>query len=92
MKKIKLIILIIVIISSLFILTGCTSNISEAETEKRFVIVSSETIGPRIDIKTMYDKETKVMYSFVYNNYNITGYTLTLLVDAEGKPLLYEGD
>lgn len=37
----------------------------------------------------VYDKYTKVMYAVSYGGYN-TG-NFTLLVTAEGKPLLYEG-
>lgn len=81
-NKINLIILLIVIISSLFILTGCTST---AQEESMFVRVSMETY-----FDVYYHKETKVMYAVSdgYNNYG----TVTVLLDAEGKPLLYEGE
>lgn len=83
MKKLKLIILVIALISSLFILSGCA--ISNAGTERQFVKISSE---PTFDIA--YHKKTKVMYAISNGCYNYG--TVTLLVDAEGKPLLYEGD
>lgn len=83
MKKLKLIILVIVLISSLFILSGCTSSI--AETEKQFILISEEST---FDI--YYHKKTKVMYAV--SDYNYNKGNLTVLVDAEGKPLLYEGD
>jgi len=38
----------------------------------------------------MYDKETRVQY-FAFADYNYGG-GITVLVDAEGKPLLYEGE
>jgi len=82
-NKIKLAILIIVIISSLFILTGCTSSVSE--TEGLFVKISDEQY-----FYIVYQKDTKVMYSV--SNWNYNRGNLTLLVDTEGKPLLYEGE
>ena len=44
------------------------------------------------DYQIIYDKYTKVMYSVSDGGYNEG--VLTLLVDADGKPLLYteEGD
>lgn len=83
MKKLKLVILSIVVISMLFVLTGCTS--SEAETERQFVKIGNEGA---YDI--CYHKQTKVMY-VVSNCFYVQG-VFTLLVDAEGKPLLYEGE
>ena len=41
-------------------------------------------------INVYYDKQTKVEYA-MKNNGN-GGTSLSLLVDAEGKPLLYEGE
>lgn len=86
MKKIKLIVISIVIIFSLFLLTACanTSN-AETESEKQFIKISDEGI-----FCIYYHKRTKVMYA-VSNGYYNYG-TMTLLVDSEGKPLLYEGE
>ena len=78
MKYIKKIIMILVVIGMLFILTGCTNN-SVAEEEKRFQRISNEG----------NDKKTKVMYSVSNSYYNFG--IMTLLVNSEGKPLLYEG-
>lgn len=52
--------------------------------ENRFALVSSEP-----GFKIYYDKKTKVMY-LVKTVYKGGG--ITLLVDADGKPLLYEGE
>lgn len=76
------IILIIISIAMLFCLCGCT-NESVAETEKRFITISKEDT---FDI--VYDKETKVIYAKSWSAYNYG--VLTVLVNAEGKPLLYE--
>lgn len=66
-------------------LTGCTKSerVEEAKDVSRFVTVE-QTMQWRI----VYDKETGVMYA-VGVGYN-SG-TFTLLVDAEGNPLIYEG-
>ena len=83
MKYLKIIIVSLILIGMLFVLNGC--DVSVAETEKRFVLVSKEDY---FDVR--YDKTTKVMYavSCCPQNYG----TVTLLVDQEGKPLLYKGE
>lgn len=91
MKKIKLAILIIVIISSLFILSGCTSstakykNIEIYENENFIVIRNNCTLENKSNIYTYVtvtvDKNTRIMY--------LDGRPM---IDAEGKPLLYEGE
>ena len=53
-------------------------------TDNRFILVHNED-----DFKIYYDKKTKVMY-LVKSVYKGGG--ITLLVDADGKPLLYEGE
>lgn len=78
------IILVIVLLATLFCLCGCT-NESTAETQKRFIQVSKED-----SFYIVYDKETKVMYAESWSSYNYG--SLTVLVDVEGKPLLYEGE
>lgn len=50
----------------------------------RFILVHNEG-----DLKIYCDKKTKVMY-LVKSIYKGGG--ITLLVDADGKPLLYEGE
>lgn len=82
MKKVIGIVLILIIM--LVTLTGCTSE-SNADTEDLFVEVSYESY-----FKVIYHKETKVMYAMSYAG-RAWG-ILTLLVDADGKPLLYEGE
>ncbi len=86
MKKIKLIILSIVMIAMMFILSGCTS--SETETENRFKDLGYIGIGESSST-IFYDSTTRVIYIFYKNGY---GGGLTTLVNAEGKPLLYEGE
>ena len=53
-------------------------------TDNRFILAHNEN-----EFKIYYDKKTKVMY-LVKSVYKGGG--ITLLVDADGKPLLYEGE
>lgn len=90
MKKIKLTILIIVIVVMMFILSGCTSSV--AETENRFKKIYSEELDTYTYLIIICDKETKVMYSYTFSPRKTMSSALTILVDSEGKPLLYEGE
>lgn len=82
MKRLKLFILTLIIALGLVMLTGCAETESIAN-NKRFVQVSDEGT-----FYICYDSKTKVMYA-VSNGYYNYG-TVTLLVNEEGKPLLWE--
>lgn len=81
MKKATAILLIAIM------LTGCGSSSMSGEAKKasssRFVKV---TDNPQFDIYV--DTETDVMYAVSCGAYN--NGTVTLLVDREGKPLIWE--
>ena len=82
MKRIVAVVLIVLI------LTGCTSvKIVNDKTVavSRFAIVENCSL-----CKVVVDRETKVMYAVSYGTYNIG--IFTMLVDADGKPLLWEGE
>lgn len=82
MKKIIISLLIIIgIVLTGWLLKDVTISNNYAENE-RFVIIQKERNG-----KVMYDKETKVEY-FMFNNYKCGG-GITVLVDKDGKPLIY---
>ena len=91
MKKIIGIILISVI--SLFILAGYTNTVSSDTRlegpESIFEYVTPEDCLS-YDFYVVYHKKTKVMYVVSDNPKNAGNFTL--LVDEEGKPLLYEED
>lgn len=80
MKK-KIIGLIIVVLNTAILANGCNS-ISYAD-NLRFIRISDEFNGG-----IYYDKETKVEYWISDGGYNRG--TLTMLVDENGKPLLYD--
>ena len=80
----------IILLTAVF-LGNFNKNIVTEKSESRFVeIYSSPAYNTReTGFKIYYDKETKVMYliSDIYK-----GGGITVLVDRDGKPLLYEGE
>lgn len=78
---------VLAIFSLAFTLAGCGTNPSESTAvegeSSRFVTVEESSVWD-----VVYDKETLVMYAVSdgYNNYG----TFTMLVNADGTPLLYE--
>lgn len=84
----KIIISLLIVLGILFIgplLDTIKENKIMAAVEKRFAFVSDE-----IYFLIYYDKKTKVMYAVSSSQYNRGN--VVLLVDADGKPLLYEGE
>jgi hypothetical protein len=79
MKYIRVLIISLIL---LFCLAGCTDSV--AETEERFKQAYCD-----YSWEVIYDTKTKVMY--LHDNVYKDG-GLTVLVDSEGKPLLYEGE
>lgn len=82
MKKLKIVLLGIAILGGLVLLTGCSTDINEPE-NYRFI-----NIYQNGSVRIYYDTETNVEYAVRDNGYG--GTSMTLLVDAEGKPLLYQ--
>lgn len=68
-------------------LVGCSANTDSSENRRRFFVLSSEN---DLDFNVAYDRATGVEYAISRGGYNRG--TVTLLVDAEGKPLIYGGD
>lgn len=79
----KIVILLAVFISGLVI--GCTSSHSRAMSEECFKTLFKEDGG-----YVVYDIRTGVQYWKSIGAYNYG--SMTLLVDADGRPLIYEGD
>lgn len=87
MKKMTISILIVLgVIFSGWLLKDITISNNYAGNE-RFIQIYNQY--SKDDFRIYYDKETKVMYliSSIYK-----GGGITVLVDADGKPLLYEGE
>ena len=84
MKKKLFCLLLILILPVCLLFTGCDAEQTSTTIE--------DTRFHRLDYtdKTIYvDKETKVMYLYVSFAYHGG---LTVMLDADGKPLLYEGE
>ena len=89
MKKIIIIALIIAILAILVVgACGCyeTTPHNTIQFSDRFIILKERTTGNTVYV-AMYDKHTKVMY--VYIKLSNSG-NLTVLVNSDGTPMLYE--
>ena len=82
MKKI----MVIILCSAL--LVGCKKMEQAEENNKNntsmFVTIENNSL-----FRVVYNKHTKVMYAVSIGGYN--GGNVTLLVNADGTPMLYEG-
>lgn len=81
----KLVGLALAVAIGIVVLAGCTSNASEPKSKHYFVLVSQSGT-----CEIVYESTTKVMYvvSESPNNKGI----FTLLVNADGTPMVYEGE
>lgn len=81
------IILILVLIFALSVFAACAParvTSEEQEQESMFVVVETSSTW-----EIVYHKETRVMYAVSSSMYNHGNFTL--LVDADGNPLLWNG-
>lgn len=79
--------LIASLIGPSMIFAGCSGEKAEASSNSRFMRIESDV---KWNWDVYADRETGVMYAVSNGNYNKG--TFTLLVDANGDPLIYEGD
>jgi uncharacterized protein YcfL len=75
-----------ILILSTLLLSGCKSveSVNDNSKDTSMFVEIEHTASWRI----VYHKETKVMYAVSYSGYNIGNFTL--LVDADGKPMLWK--
>lgn len=90
MKKLRLIFCLLLLSISL---AGCGGKNEESTKEinlgdRTFIAIYDEYATYFGDYRILVDKETKVQYLYS-NGYHQGG--LEVLVDADGKPILYEG-
>ncbi len=96
MKK-KLISLLLVLVMPMLVLCGCrkmptTDDYVEQEND-RFVYVKKYNIGDNDYFRILVDKETRVMYLCeVIVGGSSQGLGLTVMLNADGSPMLYEGE
>lgn len=84
-----------VLVICLATLTGCDKEITSSSYKKepygdgRFKYISSEKVGADDYGRVIVDNKTGVEYFFYKVGY---GGGMTVLVDKDGKPVIYEGD
>ena len=86
-KKIMPTVIILIstfLVASLIVLFATISNASILKGGKFFTVINESSF------RVVYDKDTMVMYAVSEGKYNSGN--LTLLVDENGKPLLYQGE
>ena len=78
----------LIIASIVLTFSGCAVNKTEtvATEENPSMFVEVERAG---SWQVVYHKDTKVMYAVSFGAYNLG--TFTLLVNADGTPMLWEG-
>ena len=86
MKKIALLSLVLM----LSVMAGCrkTDSGDSTTTSDKFYYIECGEVGLNHDV-ILVDRTTRVMY-FFHKRYNAGG--LTLMVDADGNPLIYDGN
>lgn len=78
--------MIVILLIVMTMLTGCGATVEEKTTKfnmSMFVLVEKTDVW-----HIVYHKDTKVMYAVSMGGYNRG--TFTVLVDTEGKPMLWE--
>ena len=89
----KLIALILIFCLCIIMICSCKQEGAEEIDGSRFIIVWSEQLyDSSTDIdkaRILVDKETGVMYLYVFHNQKAG---LVVMVDENGKPLIWKGD
>ena len=88
---VKKILCLVLIVMMFLTCVGCSSDMENVQDTKEETISKSMfiQIEDGINYKVVYHKETKVMYTISDGYYNAG--TFTVMLDADGKPLLWEG-
>lgn len=81
--------MMVIIILTTLTLTGCASSKVEKVEKPREDASCFEVVEDTWNWLVVADKETGVMYTVSRGSYNNGNFTL--LVNADGKPLIYEG-
>lgn len=81
MKKIIALMIVVLLVA----LTGCSEVEKKTSDKSEFVVVESANTW-----YVVYHKKTKVMYAVSKGTYNYENFTL--LVNADGTPMIWEGE
>ena len=81
----KKILCLVIIVTMLLTCVGCSTTLEdESHKTSMFIRVEQEMLNGS-SYSVVYHKETKVMYAVSYTA------AFTVMLDADGKPLLWEG-
>lgn len=75
---------------AMLLVVGCAKVEKAQEIENRVDVSRFVQVENALTWQVVADRETGVMYAVSAGTYNLG--TFTLLVDADGKPLLWKGD
>ena len=89
MKKFLTVVLSVVACCVIFSGCGRIGKVETSEVDKRFLILNDTNNGMNGYRQIIVDRETGVMYLFVGNG---SKGGLAVMVDAEGNPLIYNGE
>ena len=81
--------IILICIACMVLLCGCSVAKTEKANEKQENISMFVEVEQAMNWKVVYHKETKVMYVVSDGSYSRGAFTL--LVNADGTPMLYKG-
>ena len=81
---------LLIIFSIIVLSAGCSSKKSTVQEKERVNVSMFMTVEHLEPWQIVADRKTGVMYAVSIGPYNRG--TFTLLVDADGKPLIYEGE
>lgn len=87
MKKKIFCLLLILILPICLMFSGCSDSKEYMPCDNRFICIYKQSDG--FLYRIVVDKDTKVMYLFSKTGY---GAGLTVMLDSNGKPLIYEGE
>lgn len=83
-QLINFVILLLACLVMVYMLTGCDTETAEREEQDMFALVEKEASW-----LVVYHVDTRVMYVVSRGVYNYG--TFTLLVNADGSPMIWEG-
>ena len=87
-RVLTFVIMFVVVAIGGLLFTGCAYREEIFQGDGKFKLIGG-TNAANDGYFILVDKETRVMYLFVKYGY---GAGLTVMVDEEGKPMLYEGE
>lgn len=88
-KLVSVALMIMLIAALLLSLQGCSADVKAANVQSDAPVSMFVGIERTTDWQVVYHRDTKVMYAVSDGSYNHG--TFTLLVDATGAPLIYNG-